>query len=120
MDTAREQVYFLAWSPETKVLFGYMWNRADFPWLARWEENHLRTQPPWNGEGLACAMEFGVSPFVESRRQMVDRGSLFGVPSFRWLPARTKAQVNYSAFITTAESMPESVIWDGDKLIAER
>ncbi|HEX4230235.1 MAG TPA: hypothetical protein VHZ07_16285 [Bryobacteraceae bacterium] len=114
MDIAKKQAHFLAWSPVTKVLFGYVWNRADFPWLARWEENHLRTQPPWNGQGLACAMEFGVSPLVESRRQMVDRGSLFGVPGFRWLPARTKAQVNYCAFITTAESMPESVIWDGD------
>jgi hypothetical protein len=119
MDTRREQAHFLAWSPATKVLFGYVWNRADFPWLARWEENHLRTQPPWNGNGLACAMEFGVSPFVESRRQMVNRGSLFGVPGFRWLPARTQVRVNYCAFITMAESMPESVIWNGETMMAE-
>jgi hypothetical protein len=118
MDTGRKQAHFFAWSPVTKVLFGYVWNRADFPWLARWEENHIRTQPPWNGEGLACAMEFGVSPFVESRRQMVDRGSLFGVPGFRWLPARTRAQVNYCAFITTSDSMPESVVWDGEAQVA--
>ncbi len=113
MNPENEQAWFMAWSPVTKVLFGYVWERADFPWLARWEENHLRQQLPWSGRGLACGMEFGVSPMVESRRQMVERGSLFGVPTFRWAPARTRLQVNYCAFITTAESIPESVLWNG-------
>jgi hypothetical protein len=117
MDPAREQAWFLAWSPETKVLFGYVWKRADFPWLARWEENHLRQQPPWNGRGLACGMEFGVSPMVESRREMVTRASLFGVPTFRWVPARTRLHVNYCAFITTADRIPESVTWDGEDAV---
>ena len=31
-------------------------------------------------------MEFGVSPFPESRRQMIDRGRLFDVPTYRWIP----------------------------------
>ena len=50
MDTEKESAHFMAWSPSSRILFGYVWSRADFPWLARWEENHLRTQPPWNGE----------------------------------------------------------------------
>ncbi|MGA8025732.1 MAG: hypothetical protein WB992_01205 [Bryobacteraceae bacterium] len=108
MNPENEQAWFLAWSPATKVLFGYVWERADFPWLARWEENHLRTEPPWNGQGLTCGMEFGVSPFVESRRRMVSRGSLFGIPTYRWAPARTRLEVNYRAFVTTAESIPEA------------
>jgi hypothetical protein len=114
MDPAREQSYFLAWSPATKVLFGYVWRREDYPWLGRWEENHLRTEPPWNGKGVACGMEFGLSPLVESRRQMVERGTLFGVPCYRWVPARARLNVRYCAFITTVESIPESVRWDGD------
>ncbi len=113
MDPEREQAGFLAWSPKTKVLFGYVWRREDFPWLGRWEENHLRTAPPWNGQGLTCGMEFGVSPLLESRRKMVERGSLFGVPTYRWLPARERLTVHYCAFVTTAESMPESATWDG-------
>jgi hypothetical protein len=112
MDPHSEQAYFMAWSPASRILFGYVWRRADFPWLARWEENHLRTTPPWNGQGLTCGMEFGVSPVVESRRQMVERGNLFGVPSFRWVPARTRLEVKYCAFVKIAESLPESVTWD--------
>jgi hypothetical protein len=113
MDPERAQASFLAWSPRTKVLFGYVWQRKDFPWLGRWEENHLRTAPPWNGRGLTCGMEFGVSPLLESRRRMVERGSLFGVPAYRWLPAKSCLTLEYCAFVTAAESIPESAGWDG-------
>jgi hypothetical protein len=113
MDRAREHAFFLAWSPECKLLFGYIWRRADFPWLGRWEENHLRTAPPWNGQGLACGMEFGVSPLLESRRKMVERGQLFGVPSYRWLPARESLEVTYCAFAIATDAMPRSAAWDG-------
>jgi hypothetical protein len=44
-------------------------------------------------------MEFGASPMPETRRQMIERGSLFGVPAFRWIPARTRVEVRYSAAI---------------------
>jgi hypothetical protein len=113
MDPAREQAFFMAWSPSTKVLFGYVWQRRDFPWLARWEEHRLRKELPWNGNAITCGMEFGVSPFVESRRKMVERGSLFGVAGYQWLPARSTVTVGYCAFITMASAIPESVHWDG-------
>jgi hypothetical protein len=29
---------------------------------------------------------------------MIDRGSLFGVPGYRWIPAREKVSVEYEAF----------------------
>jgi hypothetical protein len=113
MDPSKEHAYFAAWSPRLKLLFGYAWKRADFPWLARWEENHLRTWAPWNGQGFALGMEFGVSPMVESRRKMVSRGTLFDVPTFRWIPAKSKVHVEYCAFLRTAEEMPEAIVWDG-------
>lgn len=117
MDPSREDAYFLAWSPTRKVLFGYAWRRAEFPWLCRWEENHLRSDPPWNGQTLTCAMEFGVSPLLESRRQMVARGSLFGTPTFRWVPAKARVHAEYCAFIGVAESIPESITWNGDESV---
>jgi hypothetical protein len=43
----------------------------------------------------------------ETRRQMIDRGKLFGAPGYRWIPARSSVQVEYSAFITTADAIPE-------------
>ena len=109
MDPQRDQAFFFAFSRRTKVLFGYVWKRADFPWLGIWEENHSREHPPWNRRTLTRGMEFGASPVPESRRQMIDRHSMFGVPGYRWLPARTKAQVDYWAFIVSADSIPESL-----------
>jgi hypothetical protein len=107
MDPKREEAFFLAWSPKSKVLIGYVWKRADFPWLGIWEENRCRTSPPWNGKTITRGMEFGVSPMPESRRQMIQRGSLFGVPGYRWIPARKTVRVEYRAFVTTAERIPE-------------
>ena len=113
MDAGREQAFFLAWSPISKVLIGYIWQRLEFPWLARWEENGLRTAPPWNGAGVACGMEFGVSPLVESRREMVARGSLFGAPTFARVPAKATVKADYCAFVRQADRLPSSASWDG-------
>jgi hypothetical protein len=98
MDPARERAYFTAYNPDLDVHFGYSWRRADFPWLGIWEENHSRENPPWDGRELTRGMEFGVSPMPETRRQMIDRGSMFGAPAYRWIPARGRATVQYCAF----------------------
>jgi len=95
LDPASEDAYFTA--TNLGLTFGYYWKRADFPWIGIWEENHSRTNPPWNGATLTRGMEFGVSPMPESRREMIDRGSLFGVPGYRWLPARGILTAEYSA-----------------------
>lgn len=104
MDPAREHAWFCAYSPASRVLFGYRWERADFPWCGIWEENRSRTQSPWNGQTVARGFEFGVSPYPESRRQMIERGTLFGVPGYRWLPAREAVSVAYEARIVESPS----------------
>jgi hypothetical protein len=109
MDQASDHAFFFAFSASSKVLFGYVWNRADFPWLGIWDENLQREHAPWNRRTLTRGMEFSASPFPESRRQMIDRNSLFGVPGYRWIPARAKVHVDYWAFITAANSIPESL-----------
>ena len=88
MDPSREHAFFAAYAPAARLVFGYVWKRADFPWMGIWEENHSRTHAPWNGRTLTRGMEFGVSPMPESRRQMIERRELFGVPAYRWLPAQ--------------------------------
>lgn len=106
MDPRREDSFFLAWNPKSKVLAGYVWKRTDFPWLGIWEENCSRTGPPWNGRTIARGMEFGVSPMPETRRAMIERGSLFGVPGFRWIPAKKTVRAEYRAFVTASDSVP--------------
>jgi hypothetical protein len=95
MDPKREEAFFTAISPSTGLALSYIWRQADFPWMGIWEENHSRTHAPWSGKTLARGMEFGVSPMPESRREMVDRGKLFGVPTYRWLPAKSRIEVEY-------------------------
>jgi hypothetical protein len=101
--------FFVAFAPDRQLAFGYAWNAADFPWMGMWEEHAGRTHSPWNGRTLARGMEFGVSPFPESRRGMVDRGRLFDTPTFRWLPARGALSVGYCAVVRRADTIPESL-----------
>ncbi len=95
MNGAGDHAWFVAFAPAARLAFGYIWRRADFPWMGIWEENRSRTGPPWNGETLTRGMEFGVSPFPETRRQMIERGRMFGVPAFRWIPAKARVEVEY-------------------------
>jgi hypothetical protein len=109
MDARQDTAFFVAFSPETRLAFGYVWRRADFPWMGIWEENSSRTQPPWNGVTLTRGMEFGASPFPESRREMIERGRLFDVPTFRWIPAATRVAVEYAVILRPAETVPETL-----------
>lgn len=114
LDPHRDQAFFVGWTPSSKVLCGYAWKRGDFPWIGIWEENYSRTLPPWNGKALTRGMEFGVSPIPETRRQMIERKPLFGVPGYRWIPAKTAVTVTYCAFIQTAQKIPDEVVWEGE------
>jgi hypothetical protein len=109
MNTEREYAFFVAFSPVFRLAFGYIWKREDFPWLGIWEENHSRSIPPWNGNTLARGMEFGVSAMPESRGKMIDRNALFGVPTYRWIPAKSCVEVEYWAVTQDAKAVPESL-----------
>lgn len=110
MDPSRETAFFSAWDPASRMQFAYVWRQHDFPWLGIWEENRCRTAPPWNGQTITRGMEFGVSPFPETRRAMIDRGGLFGVPGYRWIPALSKVQVEYIAVLHPAGSADDLVL----------
>src|SRR4029453_6450925 len=109
MDPAQQDAFFVTFSPRTRLAFGCVWRTADFPWLGMWEENRSRTQPPWNGKTLTRGMEFGVSPMPESRRAMIDRGRLFGIPTYRWIPAKTKVAAEYWTICRPSATIPEQV-----------
>ena len=108
MDRQRD-AFFVAFKPDERCAFGYVWNPSDFPWLGIWEENRSRKHAPWNGKSLTRGFEFGVSPFPESRRRMVDRNMMFGTPTYRWLPAKSRLIVDYWAVVMECEIIPESL-----------
>jgi hypothetical protein len=116
VDPCVEQGWFATWHPKSRLAFGYVWKRHDFPWVCRWEENCRRAAPPWNSQTVTCAIEFGVTPTVGSRRQMVALGSLHGQPAFRWLPAGSKLTASYCAIAGRAAAAPESVVWNENQV----
>jgi hypothetical protein len=105
MDRSADTASFVAFSPAVRLAFGYLWRRSDFPWMGIWEENASRTGPPWSGRTLARGLEFGVSPFAETRRAMVDRGRLFDTPTYRWLPARASLEATYRIVVEHVASI---------------
>ncbi|MES1257419.1 MAG: hypothetical protein ABUS51_03280 [Acidobacteriota bacterium] len=109
MDPGSPEAFFLAWSPTARVVTGYVWKREDFPWLGIWEENNSRAHTPWLGHTQTRGMEFGVSPFPEPRRKMIERGTLFGAPAYRWIPARAKLTAEYHAMVAPADALPETL-----------
>jgi hypothetical protein len=113
MDRTSAFAYFAAFSPHFRLVFAYVWRRADFPWMGIWEENHSRVHPPWNGLTQARAMEFGVSPMPETRETMMRRGRLFGAPTFRRIASGSSIAAEYYVLLRPAEVIPESIAWPG-------
>jgi hypothetical protein len=111
MNPDEAQAFFVAFSPRLGLAFGYVWKRGDFPWMGIWEENRSRTHAPWNGLTLSRGMEFGASPFPESRRAMIERGRLFGMPTYRWIPAKTRVKVEYWIVSIEARQVPRTLEW---------
>jgi hypothetical protein len=56
-------------------------------------------------------MEFGVSPFPESRREMVDRNRLLDAPTYKWIAAQGRLEAEYWIVSQTAEIIPETLSW---------
>lgn len=113
MDPDRADAFVVAFSPAARLAFGCVWRRDDFPWLGLWEENRARPGAPWNGRALTWGLEFGASPFPETRRQMIERGPLFGVPTVRWIPARQTVEVEYWFVLTPASGIPDGLVRPG-------
>jgi hypothetical protein len=109
IDGSSGEGFFTAFNPKMGVAMGYLWRRDDFPWLSIWEENHSLKLPPWNGRTLTRGMEFGMSPFSETRREMIKRAGLFGVPGYGWLPARSQRETRFVAVIDRTNKIPETI-----------
>ena len=90
-----EIAFIAACNPRLKLLVVYAFRRADFPWVGNWEERHNRTQAPWFGKAFCRGLEFSTTPFAIPRRETIEQGPLFGEPTYRWLPAKSKAQVRF-------------------------
>jgi hypothetical protein len=112
ISTNRGTGFFLSWQPRTEMLFGYLWQRSDFPWISLWQEHGAQLAPPWNGMTTTWGIEFGASPYAEERRAMIERNSLFGEATYRWLSSRSQATARYSAFLRPSQHLPNELPFD--------
>src|SRR5579863_6310770 len=87
--------FIAACNPRLKLLLIYAFRRADFPWVGNWEERYNRTQAPWHGKTFCRGLEFSTTPFAIPRRETIDQGPLFGEPTYRWLPAKSRLRVRF-------------------------
>jgi hypothetical protein len=91
IDPAREFGFVTAIHLTKRLLFGYIFKREEYPWLMSWMN--------YTGDARAArGMEFSTQPFDVSRRDAVSTHSIFGTPTFRWLPAKSKIRSRFLLF----------------------
>jgi hypothetical protein len=91
LDPSRTLEWVTAINPKRREILGYLFRRADFPWLQTWG-NYPANQK------LARGMEFATQPYDVGRREAVSQGPLFDTPRFRWLPAKGKVETRFLMF----------------------
>jgi hypothetical protein len=91
LDPDRKLEWVTAINRRRHLVLGYIFRRADYPWLQYWGN-----YPP-NGE-FARGLEFATQPFDVPRRDAIESGSLFNTPTYRWLPAMSKVETHFLVF----------------------
>ncbi len=99
LDPTRAASYFTLYHSDYPVLIGYLFPTADHPWVGDWQENQSNTTRPWDGKAVARGIEFGTTPFPEGLRRSVERGRLFGVPTYRWISGRQRLTTRFTVFL---------------------
>jgi len=88
--------WFTIYNSEYPLLVGYTFPTAENPWIIDWQNRPQAENPA----GTARAILFGTSPFDEGQRKSVERGQLFGTPSYRFIAAKQKVSTTYTIFLT--------------------
>jgi hypothetical protein len=84
MDQSRRLVFITAFHPSRRALLGYVFRREEYPWTQIWDSYPGGTRRSYRG------MEFSTQPYDLPRREVIQTNAMFGTPTYRWLPARSK------------------------------
>jgi len=93
LDPSRELEWVSAFNSEKRLVYGYIFRREDYPWVQHWGNYPSDTQ-------VVRGMEFSTQPYDVSRRDAVTQNSMFGAPTYRWLPAKSKIGSHFLLFYT--------------------
>lgn len=86
--------WITAYSPDTQLLLGYVWERHDYPWINIWKD--------WDKSNIKyCGLEFGTTgihqPFMEILKQ--GKSTVFNTDTFKYLDAGEAASRRYISFL---------------------
>lgn len=115
LDPSKRLAFVTAINLESRLMLGYVFRREEYPWLQEWMNYPSNL-------GLSRGLEFGTQPFDVSRRQTVEMGKLFGVPAFRWLPAKSKIGTRFLMFyarVPEGFAQVDDVRLEGSNLVIE-
>jgi hypothetical protein len=92
--TIKKFGWLTAYSPENKLLIGYLWKRSDFAWISFWQDfdgNDIRYR----------GLEFGTTGMHKPYRDMMEEGNhtVFGENSYKYIDAGQTQTRSYLAFM---------------------
>ncbi|MEX2233052.1 MAG: hypothetical protein WD824_12890 [Cyclobacteriaceae bacterium] len=90
--------WITAYSPDVKLLIGYLWPRKDYPWINLWKD--------WdNGIIRYCGLEFGTTgihqPFLEILAQ--GKSTVFNTSTFQYIDAFEGVCRRYLSFLVETQ-----------------
>jgi hypothetical protein len=91
MDPSRILEWVAALNSERHLLYGYVFRKEDYWWLQHWGDYPSAKQ-------AVRGMEFGTQPYDVPRREAITLNSMFGTPTYRWLPAKSKIESHFLLF----------------------
>ena len=115
VDPKRKLGFVTALNPSKRLILGYVFRREDYPWVQSWDN-----YPP--DLRMARGMEFATQPYDVPRRETIQTNTMFGAPTYRWLPAKSKIESRYLLFYCQAPEgfhKVDDVRVEGGKLIIE-
>jgi hypothetical protein len=84
-----------ALSPKHRLVLGYLWSSAQYPWLNLWR--HAQ-----NGKPAARGLEFGTTGLHQPFPELAKRGRMLDLPLFAYIDAGETQERRYTAFLAAA------------------
>ena len=89
---ASEYGWVTAANPEKRLLIGYIWKRADYPWFNAWRFSA-------EGRPVARGLEFGTTGLHQPYPVLVRKARIFETPLFEYIDAGEKIKKSYAFFL---------------------
>jgi hypothetical protein len=91
VEAGRKYGWTTALNTAKGLILGYVFRREEFPWVQYWGN-----YPP-TGK-FARGLEFSTQPFDVPRREAIGTATMFGAPTYRWLPAKSAIETRFLMF----------------------